>query len=121
MMQSTSHSVLQSPQQASLADQSPADSIRYFVARCKELVSHYHTAPTVVLDRAWWQALYDAGIHLRDTLEACHGRWDKLCLTDKEVEHAYYTLLHVAYFFEPGGVAEVTFQKQGWVWSDVGR
>ena len=110
--------ISQSPQQASLTDLSPADSIRYLVAQCKELASHYYTAPTAVLERAWWQSLYIAGIRLRDTLEAHQGRWDRLCLTDKEVEHAYYTLMRVAYFFEPGGVAETVFQEQGWVWSD---
>lgn len=116
MINSTSRSGVQSQQQAHLLEQPPADSIRCLVAQCRALASRYHTAPEVVLERAWWQSLYEAGIRLRDMLGAYRDGWDKLGLTDKEVEHAYYTLIHVAYFFEPGGVAEAVFQEQGWVW-----
>src|SRR5690242_2241143 len=118
MLKSTRHSVWQESQQADLAEQSPENSIRYWLAQCLTLASHYHTTPEVVLDRAWWQSLYQAGVTLRDTLAAHRNHWEKLCLTDKEVEQAHYTLIHVAYFFEPGGVAERVFQQQGWVWSD---
>lgn len=118
MIQSTSRSVLQNQQQAPLTSQPPADSIRCLVAWCKTLVSHYRATPVVELEYAWWQSLYEAGIRLRDTLEMYRNHWERLGLSDKEVEQAYYTLIQVAYFFEPGGVAEMIFREQGWTWSD---
>lgn len=94
------------------------EDIRHLVAHCQELTCCYRTTPAVALDRAWWQTLYQAGISLRDALEESRDQWQRMQLTDKEIEHAYLLLIHVAYFFEPGGVAEVVFREQGWVWSD---
>lgn len=118
MIQSTSRSASPSQQQASLTGQSPADSLRHLVAQCKTLATHYRATPEVALEYAWWQSLYDAGICLRDTLEAYRNHWEKLGLSDEEVERAYYVLIQVAYFFEPGGVAEAVFREQGWVWPE---
>jgi hypothetical protein len=118
MLQSTSRLVSQIQQQAHLAEPPTADFIRGLVTQCKALASHYRTTPEVVLERAWWRTLYAAGICLRDALEASRNHRKRLGLSDKEVEQAYYALIQVAYFFEPGGVAEKVFQEQGWVWSD---
>lgn len=118
MIKSAGRSPLQSDQQTHLTEQPTEANLRHLVAHCQELVSHFQTASVVVQERAWWQSLYDAGIRLRDTLEEHRDHWHTLRLTTREVEQAYFTLIRVAYFFEPGGVAEAVFQKQGWVWSD---
>jgi hypothetical protein len=118
MIHSTSRSEVPSHQQDFSAAYLTRDGIRRMVGRCQELASRYHTNPAVVLERAWWHAFHEAGTHLRDALEACRDRWDQLCLPAKEIELAYWMLIHVAYFFEPGGVAEVIFQQQGWAWLD---
>jgi hypothetical protein len=118
MIQSTSHSVSQRQAQAHLDEQSPEEYIRRLVAHCQELACQYQTTPEIVLERTWWQSLYGAGVRLRDTLEEYRDRWHMLHLTSQEVEQAYLTLIRVAYFFEPGQVAEVIFKEQGWVWSD---
>ncbi|HLV99120.1 MAG TPA: hypothetical protein VKT82_10655 [Ktedonobacterales bacterium] len=121
MINSTSRTVWQRQPPVHLPAQPPADALRCLVAQCKALASRYHATPEVALERAWWQSLHDAGICLHETLEASRDQWERLGLTDTEVEHAYYTLIQVAYFFEPGGVAEIVFQEQGWVWSDEKR
>ncbi len=118
MIHSTSRSGVPGHQQDLTAEHLTEETIRRLVVRCQELASRYHTTPAIVLDRAWWHAFYEAGIHLRDALEQCSHRWDQFGLPMKELEHAYWMLIHVAYFFEPGGVAEVIFQQQGWAWSD---
>ena len=120
MIKSASRSPLQSDQQTHLTEQSIEEDLHRLVAWCQELVSCYQITPTVACERAWWRSLYDAGIRLRDTLEAHRDHWHTLRLTTREVERAYFTLIRVAYFFEPGGVAETVFQKQGWVWSADG-
>ena len=120
MIKSVSRSPLLSDQQTYLTEQSREENLRRLVAHCQELVSHYQSASVIVQERAWWLALYDAGIRLRDTLEEHRDHWHTLRLSNKEVEQAYFTLIRVAYFFEPGGVAETVFQKQGWVWSADG-
>lgn len=119
MIQSTSHSVSQGQQQTHLAEQSAADSIRHLMAQCKALASQYRATPEVTLERAWWRSLYEAGVRLRDTLETWRDHRNTPGLSDTEVEQAYFTLIHIAYFFEPGGAAEKVFQEQGWVWTDA--
>lgn len=119
MIKSVSRSPLQSDQQTHLTEPSIEEDLRRLVAQCQELVSHYQTTPVVTQERAWWQALYGAGVHLRDALEKQREHWHTVRMTNKEVEQAYYTLMRVAYFFDPGGVAEAVFQEQGWVWSDA--
>jgi hypothetical protein len=105
---------------AHLDKQPTAEHIRGVVARCRELARQYETIPSVVLEREWWRSFYRAGICLRDTLEEYRDRWHLVGMTSKEVEQAYLLLLSVAYFYEPGGVAEAFFKEQGWVWSDDG-
>jgi hypothetical protein len=112
MIHPTSGSVLQ------VLDEQPGEHLRRLVAYCQELARQYQTTPAVVLERAWWQSFYQAGTRLRDSLEEHRDHWHALGLTDKEVEQAYLMLIHVAYFFEPGGVAEALFKEQGWAWSD---
>ncbi len=99
-------------------DEPPGEHLRRLVAHCLELARQYQPTPEVILKRAWWQSLYQAGICLRYTLEENRDHWHLLGLTDREVEQAYLTLIHIAYFFEPGGAAEAVFKEQGWVWSD---
>jgi hypothetical protein len=118
MIKSASRSPLQSDQQTHLTEQSREANLRRLIAQCQELVSDYQTTSVVAQERSWWQALYRAGVCLRDALEEHRDHWHTLRLTTREIEQAYVTLLRVAYFFEPGGVAEAVFQKQGWVWSD---
>lgn len=82
---------------------------------CQGLTRQYQSTPEVVLERGWWCALHHAGVRLRDRLEEIRAYQDSLHLTRQELEQAYLMLIHVAYFFEPGGVAEAVCQEQGWI------
>jgi hypothetical protein len=113
MSNSTSTSLLQSKQQDQLDEQAAGEHVRRLVVYSQELMHQYQIIPAVALERAWWHLLYDAAIGLRDALEKNRDRWHILHLTDKEVEHAYLTLIRAAYFFEAGGVAEAVFQASG--------
>jgi hypothetical protein len=118
MINSVSRSVTQSQEQAYLDAQPTDEYIRRLVAHCRELTCQYQTTPAVAQERAWWKALYRAGTRLHVTLEEHQERWERLYLSDAEVERAYMTLLQVNYFFEPGQLAEVVFKEQGWAWLD---
>ena len=118
MINSVSRSVTRSQEQAALDAQPTEEYLRRLVAHCRELTCQYQAAPAVAQERAWWQALYQAGMRLQEMLEEYRERWESLYLSDAEVERAYLTLVQVNYFFEPGQLAEVVFREQGWVWSD---
>lgn len=98
----------------SLDQQSPEAHLWSLVVLCRELTRHYQLTPEVALERWWWRALHQAGVRLRDSLEEACAFQDALSLTRPELEQAYFLLIHVAYFFEPGGVAEAVCQEQGW-------
>ncbi len=118
MINSVSRFVTPSQEQIALEAQPAGDVIRRLAAHCRELICQYQTTPAVAQERAWWQALYRAGDRLRVTLDDHCGCWERLSLSEAEIEQAYLTLIQVSYFFEPGQLAEAVFKEQGWVWSD---
>lgn len=89
--------------------------LRSLMVLCQGLTRQYQSTPEVVLERWWWYALHRAGVRLRDRLEEISAYQKSLHLTTQELEQAYLLLIHVAYFFEPGGVAETICQEQGWI------
>ena len=88
--------------------------IRSLVARCRGLTRQYQAMPEVVMDRWWWSTLHQAGVRLRETLAEPRAYQETLSLTRQELDQAYFLLMHVAYFFEPGGIAEEVCKEQGW-------
>lgn len=96
-------------------DKQPQDvHIRSLVVRCRGLTRQYQTTPEVVLERWWWRSLHRAGVRLRETLAKSHVSQETLSLTKEEWDQAYFQLIHVAYFFEPGGIAEEVCNEQRW-------
>jgi|ERR1051326_7341419 hypothetical protein len=117
MSHSTRSDVLQTKELVQRDEQVPEQPIQRLVAQCQELADQYHTTPQVTMEQAWWKAFHHAGVCLHDALEDARDCWHKTGLTTEELEHAYMALIHVAYYFEPGGVAEAIFQQHGWIWS----
>lgn len=97
-----------------LDKQPPEVHLRSLVALCRGLTRQYQTTPEVALERWWWRSLHHAGVRLRARLEETRAYQDALAMTRQEREQAYLMLIHVAYFFEPGGVAEAVCKEQGW-------
>ena len=95
--------------------QPPEVHLRSLLALCQGLTHQYQSTPEVALERWWWGSLHRAGVRLRDTLEGMRAYQDSLDLTRQELERAYFVLIHVAYFFEPGGIAEAICREQGWI------
>lgn len=98
-----------------LADQSCEEQVRSLVQHAQEFIYQYYETEAPWSGPAWWLTFNQTGDCLRDALEETHVRRCSLQLSDQEVERAYTILIQVAYFFEPGGVAECFFQEQGWV------
>lgn len=90
---------------SALLDQPPQTQVRGLVRLCQHLSQQYQQAPESCLERTWWQLFNQAGIQLRGALDRAKAE-DYGGLSDQEVEQAYFLLIHVAYFFEPGGIAQ---------------
>lgn len=88
-----------------LWDQSPAVQVRELVALCRKMSQQYQEAPELCLERSWWRLFNQAGIRLREVLDQAKEE-DYEGLSNQEAEQAYFLLIHVAYFFAPGGIAE---------------
>lgn len=96
-------------------DQQPLEvHLRSLLVLCQGLTRHYQATPEIVLERWWWRSLHQAGVRLRERLEEARAYQDTLTLTRQELEQAYLVLIQVAYFFEPGGIAEATCKEQAW-------
>jgi hypothetical protein len=92
-------------QLTALLDQPTQVRVRGLVQLCRHLSRQYEEAPEACLKRNWWRLFNQAGICLREALD--HARVEGYPgMSDPEAEQAYFLLIHVAYFFEPGGVAE---------------
>src|SRR5262249_16288017 len=90
---------------AALTTLSPQAQVRGLARLCQQLSQQYQSAPDTCLERSWWRRLNQAGILFQKALDQAkaakyHG------LDDQEVEQACFLLIHIAYFFAPGGVAE---------------
>ena len=97
-----------------LDKQPPEVHLRSLVALCRGLTRQYQSTPEIALERWWWRSLHHAGVRLRARLEETRAYQDALSMTRQEREQAYFMLIHVAYFFEPGGIAEAACKEQGW-------
>ena len=97
-----------------LDKQPPEVHLRSLMVLCRGLTRQYQSTPEIVLERWWWRSLHHAGVRLRARLEETRAYQDSLSMTRQELEQAYFLLIHVAYFFEPGGVAEAVCKEQGW-------
>lgn len=97
-----------------LDKQPPEVHLRSLMVLCRGLTRQYQSTPEIALERWWWRSLHHAGGRLRARLEETRAYQDSLSMTRQEREQAYLMLIHVAYFFEPGGVAEAVCKEQGW-------
>ena len=88
-----------------LLDQPNEVWVRGLVNLCRQLSQQYQEMPETCLERSWWRLFNQAGICLREALDQAKAE-SYPGLSDQEAEQAYFLLIHVAYFFEPGGVAE---------------
>lgn len=88
-----------------LLDQPPEGRVRGLARLCRQLSLEYQKAPEACLARGWWRLFNQAGVHLREALDEAKAEGYP-GLHDREVEQAYFLLIHVAYFFEPGGLVE---------------
>lgn len=89
-----------------LLDQPSEIRVRELVSLCRQLSQQYQETPETCLERSWWRLFNQAGICLREALDQARAEGYP-GLSDQEAEQAYFLLIHVAYFFEPGGVAQV--------------
>ncbi|HLW01073.1 MAG TPA: hypothetical protein VKT82_20615 [Ktedonobacterales bacterium] len=80
-------------------------AVRGLVSLCSLFGQQYQEASETCRERSWWRRFNQAGIQLREELERAKAE-DYPGLSEKEIEQAYLQLIHVAYFFAPGGVAE---------------
>lgn len=93
-------------QLTALLEQPTYGRVRGLVQLCRHMSWQYEETPEVCLERNWWRLFNRAGISLREALD--HARAEGYQgMSDQEAEQAYFLLIHVAYFFEPMGVAEV--------------
>lgn len=90
---------------ASLRDQLAAVQVRELAALCRQMSQQYREAPEMCLERSWWQLFNQMGISLHEALDQAKAE-DYAGLSNQEAEQAYFLLIHVAYFFTPGGIAE---------------
>lgn len=88
-----------------LLDQPTEVQVRGLVSLCRQLSRQYQETPETCLERSWWRLFNRAGIRLREALDQARAEGYPR-LSDQEAEQAYFLLIHVAYFFEPGGVAQ---------------
>lgn len=88
-----------------LLDQPTEARISGLVSLCRQLSRQYQETPETCLERPWWRLFNQAGICLREALDQAKAEGYP-GLSDQEAEQAYFLLIHVAYFFEPGGIAE---------------
>lgn len=88
-----------------LLDQPTEVQVRGLVSLCRQLSRQYQETPEMCLERSWWRLFNRAGICLREALDQARAEGYP-GLSDQEAEQAYFLLIHVAYFFEPGGVAQ---------------
>lgn len=93
-----------------LLDQPTEERVRGLVQLCRHLSQQYQETPEACLERNWWRLFNRAGIALREALDQAKAEGYP-GMSDQEAEQAYFLLIHVAYFFEPEGVAEAV-----WPW-----
>lgn len=91
-----------------LPDQSTAVQVRALVALCQQMSQQYQNSSELCLERSWWQMFNQAGIRLHEALDQAKVEGYQ-GLSDQEAERAYFLLIHVAYFFTPGGIAETVW------------
>lgn len=90
---------------AALLTEPPDAQVRGLARLCQQLSQQYQQAPETCMERTWWRLFNQAGIQLREALERARAE-NYARLSDREAGRAYFLLIHVAYFFEPGGIAE---------------
>jgi hypothetical protein len=89
-----------------LLDQPTEVRVRALVRLCRELSQQYHQeVREAYFAHSWWRLFNQAGINLREALDQAKTEGYP-GLSDQELEQAYFVLIHVAYFFEPGGIVE---------------
>ncbi len=88
-----------------LLNQPPDGQVRGLARLCRQLSQQYQQTPQRCLERSWWRLFNEAGIRLREALDQAKAE-GYAGLSDREVEQAYFLLIHVAYFFAPGSLAE---------------
>jgi hypothetical protein len=91
-----------------LLDQPTEVRIRELARLCRQLSHQYQEAQEACLARSWWRLFNQAGICLREALDQAKVE-EYRGLGDEEIEQAYFLLIHVAYFFAPGGIAEAVW------------
>jgi hypothetical protein len=104
--EATRHAALPSDDPLSALLVQPRDrAIRGLVSLCSLFSQQYQEAPETCRERAWWRKFNQVGIQLREELEQAKEE-AYAGLSEQEIERAYLQLIHVAYFFAPGGIAE---------------
>jgi hypothetical protein len=93
-----------------LLDQPPHIQVIGLTRLCQQLSQQSQVAPETCQDRNWWRLFHQAGIRLREALDQAKAQ-DYQGLTDQETEQAYFVLIHVAYFFMPGGAVEAMWPQ----------
>jgi hypothetical protein len=88
-----------------LLDKPTEIRVRELVRLCCQLNQQCQEDQEACLTRSWWRLFNQAGICLREALDQAKTEYYQK-LSDQEVEQAYFLLIQVAYFFEPGGIAE---------------
>jgi hypothetical protein len=80
----------------------PAETrVRELVSLCRQFSQQHQEDQEAYLARSWWRLFNQAGICLREALDQARAEGYR-GLNDRELEQAYFLLIHVAYFFEPG-------------------
>jgi hypothetical protein len=96
-------------------DLAPQEGVRSLFELCRKFIYEYYETGAPWNGPDWWLAFNKAGTRLREALERERTQEDQQPLSDREQEQAYILLIRVAYFFEPGGLAESFFYEQGWL------
>lgn len=95
-------------QLSALLDQPTEVRVRGLARLCQQLSQQYQEVGAASLTRRWWRLFNQAGIQLREALDRAKTEGYPE-LHDQELEQAYFQLIHVAYFFTPGGVAQTVW------------
>lgn len=91
-------------------DQPTAVRVRGLARLCRELSQQYREAPETCLARSWWRLFKQVGIGLHEALDQAKVEGYP-GLSNRELEQAYFLFIHVAYFFEPGGLVELLWPQ----------
>src|SRR5262245_58582726 len=90
------------------------EGVQRLVELCRRFLYEYYETDAPWSGPNWWLTFNDAGTRLYKALENKPTQGSRQPLGDQEQEQAYVMLMRVAYFFDPGGLAESFFREQGW-------